>query len=244
MGKVYDGVDAGMAAWIERQPVFFVATAPLAGDGLVNLSPKGTIGTFRVVDEHTFAYLDITGSGVETVAHLRENGRVCVMFCAFDGRPNIIRLHGTGRAVLPGDPAFDAALAPFGEAAASRRPYLRSVVVVDVTRVSDSCGYAVPRMELVEERETLDAVWQSPRRRAERPLPPRAERDEPRRAARPPACRGVGSGLSGACGGHHQLCAAGVPKIVPSRASVAWIERRLRCGALSVSSRPAAGEGP
>lgn len=161
MARVLDGIDAGLAAWIERQPVFFVATAPLSGDGLVNLSPKGTAGTFRVVDEHRFAYLDMTGSGVETIAHLRENGRICVMFCAFDGRPSIVRLHGTGRPVLVGDAGFDAALAGFGEAAELRRPYLRAVVEVSVGRVSDSCGYAVPRMELVEERETLDAVWQS-----------------------------------------------------------------------------------
>jgi hypothetical protein len=161
MGKVYDGIDPKMAAWIERQPVFFVATAPLAADGLVNLSPKGTIGTFRVLDAHTFAYLDITGSGVETIAHLRENGRICVMFCAFDGRPNIIRLHGTGRPVLTDDPAFDELLAGFGAAAEQRRRYVRGVIVVDVARVSDSCGYAVPRMDLVEERETLDIYWQS-----------------------------------------------------------------------------------
>jgi hypothetical protein len=161
MGKVHDGIDAGLAAWIERQPLFFVATAPLAADGLVNLSPKGGSGTFRVVDEHTFAYLDMSGSGIETVAHLQENGRVCVMLCSFDRRPTIVRLHGTGRAVLRDDPGFDAALAGFGEAARSRRPYLRAVVVVDVARVSDSCGYAVPRMELVEERETLDRVWRT-----------------------------------------------------------------------------------
>jgi len=161
MAKVYDGIDADTAAWIERQPVFFVATAPLAADGLVNLSPKGTIGTFRVAGSSTFAYLDITGSGVETIAHLQENGRVCVMFCSFDRRPTIVRLHGTGRAVLAGDPAFEAELAAFGEAGRSRRPYLRAVIVVDVARVSDSCGYAVPRMELVEERETLDRVWRT-----------------------------------------------------------------------------------
>ena len=161
MGKVHDGIDARMARWIERQPVFFVATAPLAADGLVNLSPKGEIGTFRVVDKHTFAYLDFTGSGVETIAHLRENGRICVMLCAFDGKPNIVRLHGTGRAVLAADPGFDEALEGFGAAAASRRPYLRAVIVVDVARVSDSCGYAVPRMDLVEERETLDRVWRT-----------------------------------------------------------------------------------
>ncbi len=114
-----------------------------------------------MVDEHTFAYLDVSGSGIETVAHLRENGRVCVMLCSFDRRPTIVRLHGTGRAVVRDDPGFDAALAGFGEAARSRLPYLRAVVVVDVTRVSDSCGYAVPRMELVEERETLDRVWRT-----------------------------------------------------------------------------------
>jgi predicted pyridoxine 5'-phosphate oxidase superfamily flavin-nucleotide-binding protein len=161
VAKVYPGVDAEMAAWIERQPVFFVSTAPLSADGLVNVSPKGGAGTFRVVDDHTFAYLDISGSGIETVAHLQENGRICVMFCSFDRRPTIVRLHGTGHAVRRDDPGFDAALAGFGEAATSRRPYLRAVVVVDVVRVSDSCGYAVPRMELVEERETLDRVWRT-----------------------------------------------------------------------------------
>ena len=159
MGKVYDGIDAGMAAWIERQPVFFVATAPLDGDGLVNVSPKGETGTFRVVDRHTFAYLDLTGSGVETIAHLRENGRICVMLCSFAGKPTIVRLHGTGRVLGTDDPGFDEAVAGFGEAAAGRRTYLRAVIVVDVARVSDSCGYGVPRMELVEERATMDAVW-------------------------------------------------------------------------------------
>lgn len=161
MGKVYDGIDPGLAAWIDQQPMFVVATAPLAGDGLVNASPKGGTGTFRVVDEHTFAYLDITGSGVETIAHLQENGRICVVFSSFDRRPTIVRLHGTGRAVLRTDPGFAAEAAGFGEAARSRLPYLRAVIVVDVARVSDSCGYAVPRMELVEERETLDAVWRT-----------------------------------------------------------------------------------
>ncbi|MBA3905150.1 MAG: pyridoxamine 5'-phosphate oxidase family protein [Pseudonocardiales bacterium] len=157
MAKVYDGITAKLASWIEAQPLFFVGTAPLAGDGLVNISPKGTSGTFRVLDAHTFSYLDLTGSGVETVAHLRENGRICVMFCAFDGGPNIVRLHGTGRAIHPADLGFDDALATFGDAGASRRPQARSVIVVDVVRVSDSCGYAVPKMELVEERDILDS---------------------------------------------------------------------------------------
>jgi predicted pyridoxine 5'-phosphate oxidase superfamily flavin-nucleotide-binding protein len=157
MAKVYDDIDERMAAWIAAQPMFFVATAPLDGDGLINLSPKGTIGTFRVVDAHTFAYLDLTGSGVETIAHLRENGRICVMFCAFDGGPKIVRLQGTGRALFASDPGFDAAIAPFGVAGSGRRPQTRAVITVDVTRVSDACGYAVPTMELVEERGILDA---------------------------------------------------------------------------------------
>lgn len=157
MAHVYECVDARMAAWIEAQPLFFVSTAPLAADGLLNVSPKGTRGTFRVLDGHTFAYLDLTGSGVETIAHLRENGRICVMFCAFDGGPKIVRLHGTGRVTHPADPGFVAAVAPFGRTAESRRPQTRAVITVDVTRVSDACGYAVPRMDLVAEREILDA---------------------------------------------------------------------------------------
>lgn len=162
MGKVYDGIDERMASWIAKQPMFFVATAPLAGDGMLNLSPKGTTGTFRVVDQHTFAYLDLTGSGIETVAHLRENGRICVMFCAFTGPPNIVRLHGTGRVITVGEPGFDEELAAFGPAGLDRRPQARAVVTVDVARVADSCGYAVPKMELVEERELLDS-WSKAR---------------------------------------------------------------------------------
>jgi predicted pyridoxine 5'-phosphate oxidase superfamily flavin-nucleotide-binding protein len=161
MAQVLDGIDAKLAAWIEEQPVFFVATAPLAGDGLVNVSPKGTRGTYRVLGEHTFAYLDLTGSGIETLAHLQENGRICVMFCAFDGGPKIVRLHGTGRVVLAGDPGFAEAVAPFAGAAESRRPQTRGVVVVDVTRVATACGYAVPHMDFVEERDVLDAWAQT-----------------------------------------------------------------------------------
>lgn len=175
MATVYDGIGPQLAAWIEAQPVFFVATAPLAADGLLNLSPKGTSGTFRVVDERTFAYLDLFGSGVETLAHLRENGRICVMLCSFDRRPTIVRLHGTGRAIEAGEPGFADALAGFGGAGEERRGYVRSVVVVDVARVADSCGFAVPRMSLVEERETLDAVWRS--RDAERVARYAAERN-------------------------------------------------------------------
>jgi hypothetical protein len=156
MGKVFDRIDAKLAAWIEAQPLFFVSTAPLAADGMVNVSPKGTSGTFRVLGEHSFAYLDLTGSGVETIAHLQENGRICVMFCAFDGGPKIIRLHGTGSVTFAAEPEFAMAIEPFGSAALERLPQARAVITVDVARVSRACGYAVPRMELVEERTILD----------------------------------------------------------------------------------------
>lgn len=156
VSTVYDGITPKLWEWLERQPVFFVGTAPLAGDGLINLSPKGTRGTFRVLDAHTVTYLDLTGSGIETVAHVRENGRICLMFCAFEGRPTILRLHGTARVVAVGEPGFEEALAGFGEPGTSRRHGARSVVTVDVTRVADSCGFAVPRMDLVEERDILD----------------------------------------------------------------------------------------
>ena len=115
MGQVLESIDDKLAAWMTAQPMFFVATAPLAGDGLVNCSPKGMAGSFVVLDGHRVAYLDLTGSGIETIAHLRENGRIVVMFCAFDGRPNIVRLHGTGRPVLPGDEGFDELVARFPE---------------------------------------------------------------------------------------------------------------------------------
>jgi hypothetical protein len=151
VAKVLDGVDDKLARWLERQPVFFVATAPLAGDGHVNLSPKGTLGTFRVLDRHTVAYLDLTGSGAETLAHLRENGRITLMFCAFDGPPNIIRLWGSGVPVLPSSSSFAELVAGF-----PAHPGIRSVIRVTVSRVADSCGYSVPRMSLDSERDILD----------------------------------------------------------------------------------------
>ena len=150
MAHEFDGIDERMAEFVLAQPVFFVATAPLAGDGLVNLSPKGMEGTFAVLDAHTVAYLDLTGSGVETIAHLRENGRVVVMFCAFTGKPRIVRLQGTGRPVFPGEPEFDA-LAP----RVPELPGVRSIIVVDVARVADSCGYAVPFMTYDRDRDGL-----------------------------------------------------------------------------------------
>jgi len=152
MGKVYASIEPRLAEFIARQRVFFVATAPLDGEGLVNLSPKG-LDTFRVLDPHTVAYLDFTGSGVETVAHLRENGRIVVCFCAFDGPPNILRLHGRGEVVEPGDPDFAPLRARFPEAPVEAA--VRSVVRVDVRRVADSCGYGVPLYDFRGERRQL-----------------------------------------------------------------------------------------
>ncbi len=146
MGKVFD--DA-LTAWIAVQPVWFVASAPLAADGHVNVSPRGH-DSFSVLDRHRVGWVDLTGSGVETIAHLRENGRVCVMFASYERRPRIVRLHGRGAVALSGEPAY--------EQVASRHPHhpgARAVVVVDVERVSDSCGFGVPVMELVGERDLL-----------------------------------------------------------------------------------------
>jgi hypothetical protein len=150
MGRTYDGLDGPVRDFVLAQHIFFVATAPLAEDGHVNLSPKGLAGSFVVLDPHRVAYLDLTGSGVETIAHLRENGRMTVMFCAFDGPPRIVRLQGRGRAVLPGDDEFAELVRCFPE-----RPGTRSVIVVDVERIADSCGYAVPLYEYQRDREQL-----------------------------------------------------------------------------------------
>ncbi|HET9060581.1 MAG TPA: pyridoxamine 5'-phosphate oxidase family protein [Acidimicrobiales bacterium] len=157
MGRTYEGIDERQAAWMQEQPVFFVATAPLAGEGHVNCSPKGNRREFLVTGERQVMYLEQTGSGVETVAHLRENGRIVIMFCAFDGAPRIVRLHGRGRAVLATDAEFADLQARFP---GGQGTGVRSVVVVDVERISDSCGYGVPLMPLQEHRRTMDE-WAS-----------------------------------------------------------------------------------
>ncbi len=144
---MYEGIDERQREWIAAQRLFFVGSAPLEADGHVNVSPKGPIGSLAVLDDHTVAYLDVVGSGAETIAHLRENGRIVVMLCAFDGPPRILRLHGQGRVVETGDPEFD----ELTERAGFEQPEVlesrRSVIVVDVTRVADSCGYGVPLMD-------------------------------------------------------------------------------------------------
>lgn len=154
MGRRYDTLDETLQRWIGEQPMFFVATAPNDPAGHVNLSPKGTVQTFRILGPTAVAYLDLTGSGIETVAHLRENGRITIMFCAFQGAPKVVRLHGAGRVVQPQDAEFDELVASF-DPTADMLALLRSVIVIDVTRISDSCGFTVPRMDLVEERQTL-----------------------------------------------------------------------------------------
>jgi predicted pyridoxine 5'-phosphate oxidase superfamily flavin-nucleotide-binding protein len=153
VGKVYERIDEHWRGWIAKQPMFFVGTAPLDGDGHVNVSPKGPIGSLRVVDDHTVAYLDVIGSGAETIAHLRENGRIVVMFCAFEGPPRILRLHGRGEVVLPEDPRFDELVEGFDFDSPSIDEARRSVVVVHVSRIADSCGYGVPLMGYEGDRE-------------------------------------------------------------------------------------------
>lgn len=150
MGKVYEKLTDRLREFISAQPVFFVATAPERG-GHVNVSPKGYGDTFAIIDDTTVAYLDLDGSGVETIAHIRDNGRVTLMFCAFSGPPKIVRLFGTGRVVTPGDADFSGLLTLFGP-----HPGVRSVIVVSCDRIADSCGYSVPFMAYEEDRALLD----------------------------------------------------------------------------------------
>jgi len=153
MSKIHEAIDGRLREFILSQPVFFVATAP--SDGHVNVSPKGMSGTFAVLGEHQVAYVDYTGSGVETISHLRDNGRITLMFCAFSGPPNIVRLHGRGEVVLNEDPRFPDMFAQFAQVPEHSA---RAVIVVDVERVSDSCGFAVPFMDYVGDR-TLLQEW-------------------------------------------------------------------------------------
>ncbi|MDJ0381687.1 pyridoxamine 5'-phosphate oxidase family protein [Streptomyces sp. G-G2] len=155
MATTHEHIDGRLRAFIEAQPMFFTATAPLSGDGHVNLSPKGRVGTLVVIDEHTLAYLDFGGSGAETIAHVRENGRITLMWCSFSGAPNIVRVHGEGEAVFRDDPRWGELIALFGDADG---PSARAVIVVRTRRITDVCGYAVPFMEYQGER-TLHAEY-------------------------------------------------------------------------------------
>lgn len=149
MGNIFNAIPDDLVGFIQAQPLFFVATAPSGADGHVNLSPKG-LDCFRVLSPTAVAYLDLNGSGNETSAHLYENGRITFMFCGFGERPLILRLYGRGRTVLPGDAEWAALAALFPLAGSARQ-----IIYADLTRVATSCGFGVPKMELVSERDTL-----------------------------------------------------------------------------------------
>ncbi|GGM23507.1 pyridoxamine 5'-phosphate oxidase [Micromonospora sonchi] len=152
MGKTHERIDGRLRTFIEAQPIFFTATAPLTGDGTINLSPKGLRGSLAVLDEHTVAYLDFAGSNAETIAHLRENGRITLMWCAFSGPPNIVRVHGRGEAVFRDDARFPALVARFPDIDPTAHG-LRAVIVVHAELIRDTCGYAVPFMTYDADRD-------------------------------------------------------------------------------------------
>jgi hypothetical protein len=187
MAKDFEHITPELRAFIEAQPVFFVATAPLSGEGHVNLSPKG-LDAFRVLSPSRVAYLDLTGSGNETAAHLRENGRITFLFCSFSGAPRILRLHGRGEVVLPGSAEWKESARGFPD-----YPGVRQIVRAEITRVRTSCGFGVPLLEYVGQRDTLprwaeakgDALGAYRRRHNARsidglPAPPLDEEETPR----------------------------------------------------------------
>ena len=149
MGKVYEQIDGTMADWVRQQRIFFVATAPLAAGGLVNCSPKG-LDTLRILSPNQLAWLDVGGSGIETVAHLKENGRIVIMLCAFQERPRIVRFHGTGEVIERNHPDFSDLLASF-----PAPPVCRAIIRVKISRISDSCGWGVPLLEYRGERDDI-----------------------------------------------------------------------------------------
>jgi hypothetical protein len=153
MGKLYESLTSDLQEWLRLQPMFFVATAPTATDGHVNCSPKGG-DCFRVLGPHDVAYVDLTGSGIETIAHLQENGRIVLMFCAFAGAPRIVRLHGSGKVVYPETPEYLELQRCF-----PRYDGARAIVQVTVTRISDSCGHGVPLMDFVAHRDLMEKWW-------------------------------------------------------------------------------------
>jgi hypothetical protein len=151
VGMVYPEIDDSIRQFIEAQPVFFVGSAPLDREGHVNVSPKG-LDSLRILGPRRLAYLDLTGSGIETVSHLKENGRIVLMFCAFQGPPKIIRVHGRGRVIEPGHPEFYALASSFPDLEGKR-----SVILVEVSRISDSCGFGVPLLKCEGQRNQLTA---------------------------------------------------------------------------------------
>ncbi len=149
MGKEYTEITPKLQSWIDRQQMFFVATAPIAGDGLINCSPKG-LESFRVLSPHRIAYLDVGGSGIETVAHLKENGRIVIMMCAFAGPPKTYRFYGRGSVIEQHDSNFKELLQEFPP-----QPAARNIIVVEVERIIDSCGYGVPLYTFEKQRDSM-----------------------------------------------------------------------------------------
>jgi predicted pyridoxine 5'-phosphate oxidase superfamily flavin-nucleotide-binding protein len=149
MGKIYPTIDDSIRKFIEAQPLFFVGSAPLDPGGHVNVSPKG-LDTLRVLGPQTIAYLDLTGSGIETVSHLKENGRIVLMFCAFQGPPKIFRLYGQGRVIEPEQTEFPDLAAHFPQHEGTR-----AIILIDVSRISDSCGFSVPLLQYEGDRNQL-----------------------------------------------------------------------------------------
>lgn len=150
MGKVYELIDNKLQNWIQQQHMFFVATAPLGKEGHINCSPKGG-DSFRVLSDTEVAYQDLTGSGAETIAHLEENGRIVIMFCAFGGPPKIVRLHGQGKVVTKSDKLFEELAENFPSHIGTR-----AIIHIKVSRISDSCGFSVPLYEFQGDRDILD----------------------------------------------------------------------------------------
>ncbi|MFT4971390.1 MAG: hypothetical protein ACI9XO_001430 [Paraglaciecola sp.] len=150
MGKIHESITPKLSEFIQKQKLFFVSTAPLSDNGLINNSPKG-LDSFCILDKHTVAYIDLVGSGVETIAHLKENGRITIMFCAFEGAPKILRLYGKGEVLERDTASFEAMQHHFPD-------YInaRSIIKIKVQRIQDACGYAVPILEFKQERDVLD----------------------------------------------------------------------------------------
>ncbi|KAF8651979.1 hypothetical protein AX16_004540 [Volvariella volvacea WC 439] len=150
MGQFFDDIPEFLIPWIQKQHVFWVATAALSANGHVNVSPKGVEGVFHIVNSKRVWYEDLSGSGVETVSHIRENGRITILFNAFEGPPRICRLFGTGTVHEFGSPEYDSFLPP-----GKRQPGSRAVIIIDVHKVGTSCGYAVPYYEFQGHRSQL-----------------------------------------------------------------------------------------
>jgi hypothetical protein len=152
MGKTYERLDGRLQDFIQAQHLFFTATAPLAETGTVNLSPKGLSGSFAVIDDLTVAYLDFAGSNAETIAHLRENGRITLMWCAVQGPPSILRIHGRGEPIFRDDPRWPELIAHFPDIELGAHG-VRAIIVVRADLIRDTCGYAVPLMTFEDDRD-------------------------------------------------------------------------------------------